>query len=242
MSGGISILSTLKNKTIIYLWRHRPLMTYLFWTFLSCCFSVKDGFFLSLLSLMIHLRVSDMWLLCRASCCLKESNFLDKYCHYAVIYPFAIRAYSLISSFMICLPKRLHCAVHVLENQIKYPCSHSASLFHTQLSSLYKSLPYIVPELLDKQLIKKPETHGSLCALHFFPFSQKYTVATSNSILPKAVLDGMGNKIMIAQSGVSPCLFLLVCCSKQCTHSLGKRKVSDGNCIFNSWVTHWKSS
>lgn len=118
-----------------------------------CC-SVKDGF-LCLLSLMIHLRVSDMWLLSRAPCYLKESNFLDKYCHYAVIYPFAIRAYSLISSFMICLPKGLHCVVHVLDNQIKYPCSHSASLFHTQLASLYQSLPYILPELLDKSLTKK---------------------------------------------------------------------------------------
>lgn len=124
--------------------------------------SVKDGF-LCLLSLMIHLRVSDMWLLCRAPCYLKESNFLDKYCHYAVIYPFAIRAYSLISSFMICLPKGLHCVVHVLDNQIKYPCSHSASLFHTQLASLYQSLPHILPELLDKSLTKKPTGLCVLC-------------------------------------------------------------------------------
>lgn len=155
MTGGISVLSTLKNKTIIYSWRHRPLKTYLFWTFFFVFVVQLKMDFLSLLSLMIHIRVSDVGLLCRASCCLKESNFLDKYCHYAVIYPFAIRACSLISSFMICLPKSLHCVMHVLENEIKYPRSHSASLFHTLRSSLDKSLPHIVPELLDKTLIKK---------------------------------------------------------------------------------------
>lgn len=166
---------------------------------------------------MINLRVSDMWLLCRASCYLKESSFLDKYCHYAVICPSAIRAYSLISSFMVCLPNRLHCVVHVLENQIKYSCSHPASFFHTQLSSLNQPLPHSVPELLDKLLIAKPM---GLCVLCISFLSLKTT--QHHSPIPSypnfPMLDGTGNKIMVAQSEVYSTLFVPTGFPQQAVH------------------------
>lgn len=113
-------------------WGQRPLKAHLFWT-LICSF--KDGY-LFLLSFMIHLRVSEVWLLCRPPCCLKESNLSDKYCLYAVIYPFTIMATSLIGSFMDLLTKEIAlCCAHSWQSDktplftFSLAVSHLASQF-----------------------------------------------------------------------------------------------------------------
>lgn len=148
---------------------------------------------------MVHLRVSEVWLLCRPSCCLKESHLSDKYCHYAVIYPFTIMASSLISSFMDLLTKEIALCCARSWQSDKIPL-FTFSLVVSHLVSLYQSLAHILHELLDESSIKK---HMSFHDLYFFPFSRKWTVLgmdISNPILPKTLLDGTGNKTMPTQS------------------------------------------
>lgn len=84
-----------------YSWGQKLIKTHLFWTFL---FHLDIFIFIFIYNAGIF---SGMWLLCRASCCLEESYLSDKYCHYAVIYPFTIRASSLIRIFMDLLTKKI---------------------------------------------------------------------------------------------------------------------------------------
>lgn len=60
--------------------------------------------------------------------------------------------------------------------------------------------------------------------MYFFPFSQKDTASISNSILPKPLLDGIGNKIMIAQSGVYSPLSLPTVFLQQAVHTQFREK------------------
>lgn len=116
---------------------------------------------------MIHLRGFEALLLCRASCCLKESHLSDKYCHYTVIYPFTIRASSLISSFMDLLTKEIAlCCAHSRQSD-KIPL-FTFSLAVSHLASQFTSITCShSPWTLGRVINKKPRVFACFVFLSF---------------------------------------------------------------------------
>lgn len=95
-----SILYALNNKTVIH--GDKGHQRHICSGFLLLLFHLDMDFYF-----YYHLRYSSgVWLLYRALC-LKKCCLSGKCCHYAVIYPFTIRASSLISSFMDLLTKQI---------------------------------------------------------------------------------------------------------------------------------------